>query len=755
MPPSAQDSPVPYRYQPQESLSGVVERITYHAEESGYTVARLQSPRARELVTVVGNFANIQAGQTLQLKGVWKNHPQYGPQFEVQQYSETKPATLTGLEKYLGSGLIKGVGPVTAKRIVAHFGLQTLDIIESQTARLIEVPGIGKKRVIMIQKAWETQKAIKEVMVFLQGHGVSTTYAVKIFKQYGTKAIATVTDNPYQLADDIYGIGFLTADRIAQNVGVSPWSKYRYQSGLLHVLSQAAEDGHCFLPQPELMKLAAELLTTDGHEADLEAVCTVIEEMGRQQALRIEQGEGGMPLCYKPAFFITEDNLAQLLRQHLSRPVAVDLSRVRNWIERFTQSQQISLSPQQQQAVEMAARSRLMVLTGGPGTGKTFSTRTIVALWKAMGKKIGLAAPTGRAAQRLGEMTGLEAKTLHRMLEFDPATRGFKRDKDNPLPYDAVVVDETSMLDLFLAHSLLKAIAPEAQLLLVGDVEQLPSVGPGKILADLINSAKIPIVRLSQVFRQAEASAIIRAAHQINRGQYPHLEAISDTPQSDCLWHNGGTEPEHGVQVVCELIQEWIPRLGFNPATDVQVLCPMTRGVVGTRNFNQVLQQLINPPSPDKPEVSRGGMTFRVGDRVIQLKNDYEREVFNGDLGRVVALDAIEQELTIQFDGREVSYDYGDLNEVALAWSISIHKSQGSEYPVVLLPIYMAHYVMLSRNLIYTGLTRAKKLAIVIGSNQAIGMAVKQVNQQQRYTRLKERLQATYPSLNSQLLRSD
>jgi exodeoxyribonuclease V alpha subunit len=689
---------------------------------------------------VVGNFANIQAGQTLQLKGVWKNHPQYGQQFQVEQYTETKPATLTGMEKYLGSGLIKGVGPVTAKRIVAHFGLETLEIIDNQTQRLIEVPGIGKKRVTMIQKAWETQKAIKEVMVFLQGHGVSTTYAVKIFKQYGNKAIATVTDNPYQLADDIYGIGFLTADRIAQNVGVSPWSKYRYKSGLLHVLSQAAEDGHCFLPQPELMKLSVELLTTDGHETDLEAVCTIIEDMGQQQELVLEKGEGGMPLCYKPAFFITEQNLAQLLRQQLARKVEVDLPRVRSWIERFTQSKGIALSPQQQQAVEMAACSRVMVLTGGPGTGKTFCTRTIVALWKAMGKKIGLAAPTGRAAQRMAEVTGLEAKTLHRMLEFDPATRGFKRDKDNPLPYDALVVDETSMLDLFLAHSLLKAISPEAQLLLVGDVDQLPSVGPGKILADLIESAKIPVVRLSQVFRQAESSAIIRAAHQINRGQYPNLEAISDKARSDCLWHNGGTEPEHGVQVVCELIRDFIPRLGFNPTTDVQVLCPMTRGAVGTRNFNQVLQQLINPPSLDKAEVSRGGMIFRVGDRVIQLKNDYQREVFNGDLGMVVAIDVIEQEVTISFDGRDVIYDYGDLNEVALAWSISIHKSQGSEYPVVLLPIYMAHYIMLSRNLIYTGLTRAKKLAIIIGSNKAIAMAVRQVNQQQRYTRLSQRL---------------
>ncbi len=554
--PSVQDSPGRYQSQTYESLTGVVERITYHSQDSGYTVARLKVPRFHDLVTVVGNFANIQAGQTLKLKGIWHNHPQYGQQFQVQQYAETKPATLTGMEKYLGSGLIKGVGPVTAKRIVAHFGLETLEVIEKQIERLIEVPGIGSKRVRMIQKTWAEQKAIKEVMVFLTGHGVSTTYAVKIFKQYGANALATVTDNPYQLADDIYGIGFLTADRIARNVGVSPWSKYRYKSGLLHVLSEAAEDGHCFLPQPELTKLAAELLATDGHETDPESVCTIVEEMGQQQELIVEKGEGGMPLCYKPSFFITEQNLAQRLRQHLACPVAVDLPRVRNWIGRFTQSRGIALSLQQQQAVEMAASSRVMVLTGGPGTGKTFCTRTIVALWKAMGFKIGLAAPTGRAAQRLSEVTGLEAKTLHRMLEFDPATMGFKRARDNPLPYDAVVVDETSMLDLFLAHSLLKAIAPETQLLLVGDIDQLPSVGPGKVLADFIDSEKVPVVRLTQVFRQAQSSAIVRAAHQINRGQYPNLELISDTPQSDCLWHNGGSEPEHGVQVVCELIEE-------------------------------------------------------------------------------------------------------------------------------------------------------------------------------------------------------
>ena len=729
--------------QPEEFLTGVVERLTYHSEESGYTVARLKTKGSRDLVTVVGNFANIQAGQTLQLKGFWRDHPKHGAQFQVTQYKETKPATLTGIEKYLGSGLIKGVGPVTTKRIVAHFGLETLNIIENQIERLIEVPGIAEKRVATIQKTWEQQKAIKEVMVFLQGHGVSTTYAVKIFKQYGDKAIAVVTENPYQLAFDIYGIGFLTADKIAQNLGVSPWSKFRYQAGVLHVLSEASEDGHCYLPQSELVDSTVKLLTGDDHQADSEAVVSVIEQMQQRQELIVELEAEGTALCYKPTFFHTEKSLAQLLMEQLSCPAEVDLPRVQNWIGRFTQSRGFELSEQQQQAVEMAASSRVMILTGNPGTGKTFALRTVVALWKAMGKKLALASPTGRAAQRLSEVTGEEAKTLHRLLEFDPATMKFKRDADYPLPCDAIVVDEASMLDLFMAHSLLKAVPKNAQLLLVGDVDQLPSVGPGNVLNDLIDSGKIPVVRLTQVFRQAAQSALIRAAHQINLGQYPTLESVSNQPQSDCLWHGGGETPEQGVQLVCQLIEHLLPKLGFNPATDVQVLCPMTRGVVGTRNFNRVLQQLINPPSSNKAEITRGGMTLRVGDRIIQLKNDYNREVFNGDMGVVSVIDTTEQEVTIQFEERQVKYDYADLNEVALAWSISIHKSQGSEYPVVILPLYMQHYLMLSRNLIYTGLTRAKKLVILVGAKKAITLSVRQLKEQQRYTRLQTRIERT------------
>ncbi|MGJ5629106.1 SF1B family DNA helicase RecD2 [Nostoc sp. CALU 1950] len=723
-----------------ETITGVVERLTFYSAESGYTVARLTRPRSTELTTIVGSFANIQPGQTLQLTGFWRDHPQFGPQFQVVNYKETKPATLTGIEKYLGSGLIKGVGPVTAKRIVAHFGLETLDIIENQIERLIEVQGIAKKRITLIKNAWSTQKAIKEVMVFLQGHGVSTTYAVKIYKQYKDEAIATVTHNPYQLAADIYGIGFLTADKIARNIGIAPDSEFRYRAGIIHCLSEAAEDGHCYLPQSELIESVIKLLTTESHQPTEEAVAIIIKDMALAEDLIRERDEEKRLLCYKPTYFHTEQNLAQLIRQRLEKPVGTDIERVRDWIDRFTASRKIQLSEQQRQAVETAAYSKIMILTGGPGVGKTFTTHTIVSLWKAMGKSIALAAPTGRAAQRLGEMTGLEAKTIHRLLEFDPKTRGFKCDSDNPLPHTAVIVDEASMLDLFLAYSLVKAVLAGALLLLVGDIDQLPSVGPGQILADLINSGRVPVVRLTQVFRQAQTSAIITAAHQTNRGIYPTIEPISDNPVSDCIWHGGGHQPEHGVQAICELITDLIPRLGFNPSTDVQVLCPMSRGLVGTRNLNTVLQQLINPPSLDLVEINRGGMILRVGDRVIQQMNDYQREVFNGDLGIITDIDTVEQEVIVQYGERTVIYDYADLNEITLAWSVTIHKSQGSEYPVVILPIYMQHYMMLTRNLFYTGITRAKKLAIIIGAKKAISLAVRSTDDQQRYTRLKQRL---------------
>lgn len=509
-------------------------------------------------------------------------------------------------------------------------------------------------------------------------------------------------------------------------------------------MSEAAEDGHCYLPQPELIEKVIKLLTTDDHQPTEDAIADIIKDMSTKEELirefvRDSYGEK-LLLCYKPSFFHTEQNLAQLISRRLRQQVKQDIPRVRTWLDRFMSSRKIELSPQQQKAVEMAAYSPVMVLTGGPGVGKTFTTHTIVSLWKAMSKSIALAAPTGRAAQRLSEMTGLEAKTIHRLLEFDPKTMGFKRDNENPLPFSAIIADEASMLDLFLAHSLVKAVAQGAQLLLVGDIDQLPSVGPGKVLADLITSLQVPVVKLTQVFRQAQQSAIVTAAHQINQGDYPNIEPISDNPQSDCLWHGGGHSPEHGVQAICELVGEFIPRLGFNPSTDVQVLSPMSRGLVGTRNLNAVLQQLINPPAQGKVEINRGGMVLREGDRVIQQMNDYDREVFNGDLGTILSIDTEEQEVTVEYGGRAVVYDYADLNEITLAFSISVHKSQGGEFPVVIFPLFMQHYVMLSRNLFYTGLTRARKLAIVVGSKKAIALAVRTTDDQQRYTRLWQRL---------------
>jgi exodeoxyribonuclease V alpha subunit len=728
--------------QPTEHLQGVVERVTFHSEESGYTVLRFHVPGERDLVTIVGRFPEVHAGQTLRLSGVFCEHPKYGRQFHCLHAQEMKPATLTGLEKYLGSGLIKGIGPVTAKRIVTHFGLETLDVIEQSCSRLSEVPGIGHKRVAMIEAAWAAQKAIKEVMLFLQGHGVSTTYAVKIYKQYGDQAIQVVSQNPYQLAADIYGIGFVTADAIARNLGIEPSSDFRYQAGILHVLSLASEEGHCFLPVPKLVEGATKRLALPDAPVDPTRIEALIDSMAREQQLIVEQGYADLAeqqICYAPAFYHTEDALARRLAAFASTPVSVELQKVERWIDRYTQKRDISLSEAQRHAVELAASSRLLVLTGGPGTGKTFTTRTIVALWKAMGKSILLAAPTGRAAQRLAELTGVEAKTIHRMLVFDPGSRKFRHDEDHPLEAQAFVVDETSMLDLFLAHSLFKAIPPDAQVLLVGDIDQLPSVGPGMVLRDLIASEQIPVVRLTEIFRQAAESHIVTNAHRINAGQFPRLTPTTRFAASDCLWLEA-SEPALGAEGIVHLVTDYLPKHGIDPVKEVQVLCPTTRGEAGTRQLNTMLQQVLNPRASGKTELVRGGSVLRVGDRVIQQVNDYTREVFNGDLGTISRIDLEEQEAVVRFAEREVSYDYADLSELTLAWAITVHKSQGSEFPTVLLPLFLQQYLLLSRNLVYTGLTRAKQRAILIGPTKAIGLAINRVMDRQRYTALADRL---------------
>ncbi len=718
-----------------EHLLGVVERVTFHSEESGYTVARFNVPGERELVTIIGRFPEIHAGQTLRLTGFWREHPKYGRQFQCLHAQETKPATLTGLEKYLGSGLIKGIGPVTAKRIVTHFGLETLEVIEHACSRLIEVPGIGERRVAMIERAWEAQKAIKEVMLFLRGHNVSTTYAVKIYKQYGDQAIEVVSKNPYQLAADIYGIGFVTADTIARSLGIAPDADFRYQAGILYVLNLAAEEGHCFLPMHKLVEHTTKRLALPDAPVDPTRIEALVASMAEGQQLIAEQGYGDLAeqrICYAPAFYHTEVALSKRLARFAQKPVEVDLPRVGRWIDTFTQKRDIHLSAEQRRAVELAASSRILV-------GKTFTTRAIVSLWRAMGKSILLAAPTGRAAQRLAELTRVEAKTIHRMLAFDPGSMKFRHDEDNPLEAQAFVVDETSMLDLFLAHSLFKAIPPDAQVLLVGDIDQLPSVGPGMVLRDLIASERIPVVRLTEIFRQAAESHIVTNAHRINAGQMPRLVPIAKAEESDCRWMEAA-EPADGAEAIRRLVTEILPRRGIDPVKQVQVLCPATRGDIGTRQLNAILQQTLNPPRPLKTELSRGGSVLRVGDRVIQQVNDYTREVFNGDLGTITRIDLEEQEVVVQFAEREVRYDYADLSELALAWAVTVHKSQGSEFPVVIFPIFMQHYLLLSRNLVYTGLTRAKQLAILVGPTKAMGVAIKRVTDRQRYTALADRL---------------
>ncbi len=722
-----------------EHLQGIVERVTYHAEDSGYTVARLKAPGERDLVTIVGRFPDIHAGQTLRLTGYWREHLKYGRQFQCLHAQEIKPATLTGVEKYLGSGLIKGIGPVTARRIVAHFGLETLEIIEHSCARLIEVTGIGEKRVAMIEKAWAAQQAIKEVMLFLRGHNVSTTYAVKIYKEYGDRAIEVVSKNPYQLATDIFGIGFVTADTIARNIGIAPNSDFRYQAGMLYVLQQAAEDGHCFLPERELIERVVKRLALPDSPVDPVRIGELVNKMAEEKQLITQPGYGDLAeenLCYAPAFYYTEQALASRLATFAKASVAVDLTRVQRWIERYTEKRGITLSEEQRRAVELAASSRLLVLTGGPGCGKTFTTKTVVDLWRAMGKSILLAAPTGRAAQRLSEMTGQEAKTIHRMLAFDPKTMRFRFNEENPLEAQAIIVDETSMLDLFLAHSLLKAIPPEAQVLLVGDVDQLPSVGPGMVLRDVIESLQVPVVRLTQIFRQAAESHIVT-----NAGQFPRLVPTTKFAQLDCLWLEA-PEPELGAEGIQHLVSEYLPKHGIDPVQQVQVLSPSTRGEAGTRQLNMMLQRVLNPPGTGKVELVRRGNTLRVGDRVIQQVNDYQREVFNGDIGTITSIDLEEQEVVVQFTERTLNYDYADLAEIVLAWAVTVHKSQGSEYPVVVLPLFLQHYLLLSRNLVYTGLTRAKKLAILVGPTKAIGMSIKRVTDQQRYTALADRLRS-------------
>lgn len=719
------------------TLVGSVDRITYHNEQNGYTVLRLRAPGRNEPITVTGNFSAVSPGESVKLKGIWTSHPQYGDQFKALDYEITRPATIAGIQKYLGSGLIKGVGPVTAKRIVEHFGEATLDVIETEIERLIEVKGVARKRVEMIQGAWAEQRAIKEVMLFLQGHGVSTHFAVKIYKQYGNESIPVVEQTPYRLASEVYGIGFKTADQIARNMGIAVDAEARLRAGLQYVLQEATDQGHCYLPLADLLRRSAQALGVESAERLAASVEALLDE-GQLKSEPAGDDRG----IYLPPMWQAERSLARRLKALLGRAVRVDLKRVEDWLGRFSTAKHIELSEQQQQAIVEAARSRVLILTGGPGTGKTTTLRALVALFQAMGRRVLLGSPTGRAAQRLSEVTGVEAKTIHRLLEFDPSQMGFKRGEEMPLEADVVVVDEASMLDVVLANNLLKAVGAEAQLILVGDVDQLPSVGPGTVLRDLIASKVVPVARLTTVFRQAAESLIIQNAHRVNRSEFPHL-VRPGAALSDCYFIEA-EEPDEILQWIIKTVATSLPRrYGWNPMSDIQVLAPMNRGRVGATNLNQVLQENLNPAASGKTELQRFGRTLRVGDKVIQRVNNYKLEVFNGDMGTIEYIDLIDQLVAVRFTDRLVTYDYADVLELGHGFAVSVHKSQGSEYPAVVLPLHMQHYMMLSRNLVYTALTRARKMVVMVGTTRAIGAAMHNLEAVHRFTGLVRELEAT------------
>jgi exodeoxyribonuclease V alpha subunit len=733
---------------PLDQIEGVLERVTFHAEDTGYTVAKLNVPGARDLVTIVGGMGNPVPGESVRVFGRWSSHREFGRQFTVERYETIRPATVMAIEKYLGSGLIKGVGPVMAKRMVGAFGLETLDIIEEKPEKLLAVEGIGQKRVDMIRRAWADQKAIREVMLFLQGHGVSATFAVKIYKAYGDDSIKVVETDPYRLAKDIWGIGFKTADKIAQQLGFALDAEPRLRAGLLYTLSEATDYGHLYLPEPVLLEKAAEIL---GVNADL--LPPILSQMASTEEVILEQPtESGvvqletrnlkLETCiYHPALYHTEIGLANRLRKLAQTPTSdrVQESKVESWLSYQAGAEKLELSEEQRQAVFLALSNRFLVLTGGPGTGKTTVTNLICKAFEARHKRILLASPTGRAAKRLSEVTGREAQTVHRLLKFDPAGRGFQHNEQNPLECDVLIADEVSMLDAMLAHSLLKAVPEKAQVVFVGDADQLPSVGAGNVLGDLIASGSVPVCRLTTIFRQAAQSLIVTNAHRVNRGELPLLVSPRERAGRDCLFVEV-EDSDAAAQMVVTLATRSLPRQGYS-ASDIQVLSPMHRGAVGVGHLNERLQDAWNPAHEGKPELVRGSRRFRVGDRVIQLVNNYDKQVYNGDIGVITKIDHVDQSLAVGFPDTEVVYDFSDYDELQLAYALSIHKSQGSEYPAVILVLSSSHYMMLQRNLLYTALTRARKLCVIAGEKRAIARAVKNDKAAKRFTRLAERLQ--------------
>jgi exodeoxyribonuclease V alpha subunit len=711
-----------------EALAGLVERVTFHNEDNGFCVLRVKARSHRDLVTVVGHAAMISPGEFIQASGSWVNDRQHGPQFKAHYLKAAPPTTAEGIAKYFASGMIKGIGPVYGKRLVETFGQDVFDIIEAKPERLREVEGIGPKRAERISAGWADQKAIREIMIFLHANGVSTSRAVRIYKTYGIDAIEIISRNPYQLARDIRGIGFKSADLIAAKLGIEKTALIRVRAGILHALAEAMDDGHCGLPQDELLPAAAKLLEVS--EAVLEPALAL--EIDARSV--IAETVGDRPCLFLAGLYRAEETIAERL-QALSQGIRpwpdIDAGRAIAWVETRTG---LTFADSQRQAITLALASKVLVITGGPGVGKTTLVNAILQILAAKDITIALAAPTGRAARRLAETTGREARTIHRLLEVDPRTGGFKRGEDHPIEADLLVIDETSMVDVLLMSALLKAVQTTTALILVGDVDQLPSVGPGQVLADIIASDAVSVVCLTEVFRQAAESRIITNAHRINQGRMPDLnrpDGLSD------FYFVEAVDPEDGVAKIVTIIRERLPRrFGLDPVRDVQLLCPMNRGALGARSLNLHLQAALNPSPADK--VEKFGWIFALGDKVMQIENDYDKEVYNGDVGYVISIDSEECTLTVDVDGREVVYDFGELDRLVLAYATTIHKSQGSEYPAVVIPLTRQHYMMLRRNLLYTGVTRGKRLVILVGDKRAVAIAVKGVVGRRRWSKLLE-----------------
>ena len=712
------------------TLEGVLERIVFFNEENSFTVARLQVVGKKDLITIVGALPLPTPGETLRLKGQWVVDTKFGQQFRVESCLSVLPATIVGIQKYLGSSLIKGIGPIMARRIVDKFGLETFDIIEDSPERLREAEGIGPIRTERITNAWQEQKEIREVMVFLQGHEVSPAYAVKIYKIYGDKAISVVKENPYRLALDISGIGFKTADKIARSMGIDPNSQIRAEAGIIHVLSELVDEGNVYYPDQELKKKAVELLEVDPAVLEM-----ALATLAQQDRIIIEELPEGKAVYLTP-LYVAEANVARRLKtliESTKQPLQLDVEKAIEWVQGINR---IELAETQKQAIKKAVTGKVLVLTGGPGTGKTTLVNSLVRILEKKGQRILLASPTGRAAKRLSEVTGKEAKTIHRLLEFSPKEGGFKRNEDNPLDADLIVIDEASMVDTILMNNLLKAVPVTATLLLVGDVDQLPSVGPGNVLKDIIASGSVETVILTEIFRQAQESLIVVNAHRVNRGEFPQLKP-QQGQRSDFYYIEKNT-PEEVLAVIKELCGKRLPNaFHFSPFDDIQVMTPMHRGTVGVSNLNAELQRMLNP---EGKVITRGGRLFRANDKVMQTKNNYEKDVFNGDIGRIVSIDFDEQQVQVKFDDRLVNYELSDLDDLVLAYAISVHKSQGAEYPAVVVPLLSQHYIMLQRNLLYTAITRAKRLVVLVGSKSAIAIAVRNNKVQHRYTNLAARL---------------